>query len=793
MLFAAPARAALAAEVPDIQGGDVTADAETNIAEGTWGTCPWVIDAQGTLTIWPGIGVNTDYWNQPGWHAWRESVTSVRVIAEGASRVRASESCFYLFAELENAASIDLSGLDTSSVTGMGHMFDGCSSLASIDLSGLDTSSVKDMGYMFWNCSSLASIDLSGLDTSSVADMSGMFAGCSSLASIDLSGLDTSSVGRYYHMFAGCSSLGRVAAGAKYEIRGVDMFPNATAKGGKWYSSADGRWYSKKEVVAGRSKVADTYLDRDPKDPTSSDGGASDVYVGDISNPRMKADSSMESGRVVTWDCLWFGSYPQTEIAPNDAMYAQLKSADWDANGDTTVGGSKYCRISKSDATNSHDWTEDGYGSVDYRYFRYEPIKWRVLEVSGSTAFVLADRALDGKQYNAEGGNITWSASTVRSWLNGYGATSNQQEIDYSSKSFISTAFSSDEASAILTTDVANPPSTLQWSGPDTEDKIFLLSAVEADVSTYGFESGGTNIEARRCRLTDYAHAMGASYSTEYKSNCSWWLRTVGSYAFMAAYVDDDGTKSTYGHFTSNKEYAVRPAMNVDLASAHLSWAGTVSSDGSVNERAVPGGDVEAPSFSDVTGELAHEEDIAWLASTGISKGWDNGDGTASFRPYVNVARADMAAFLFRLAKSWGVVEEGWRPSGSASFADVTSKTAHHDEIMWLAESGISRGWDVAGGRKEFRPYADVARADMAAFIGRLAALAKIQSPAPTGLSFADVDGATAHREEIQWLADSGVSKGWDNGDGTSSFRPYASVARADMAAFLHRLDGLRG
>jgi hypothetical protein len=41
------------------------------------------------------------------------------------------------------------------------------------------------------------------------------------------------------------------------------------------------------------------------------------------------------------------------------------------------------------------------------------------------------------------------------------------------------------------------------------------------------------------------------------------------------------------------------------------------------------------------------------------------------------------------------------------------------------------------------------------------------------------------------WLAESGISEGWKHEDGTAEFRPYANVARADMAAFLHRMDAL--
>lgn len=36
--------------------------------------------------------------------------------------------------------------------------------------------------------------------------------------------------------------------------------------------------------------------------------------AGNISNPRIVKDSSMEAGQKVTWDCVYFGSYPQSEV-----------------------------------------------------------------------------------------------------------------------------------------------------------------------------------------------------------------------------------------------------------------------------------------------------------------------------------------------------------------------------------------------------------------------------------------------------------------------------------------------
>lgn len=191
---------------------------------------------------------------------------------------------------------------------------------------------------------------------------------------------------------------------------------------------------------------------------------------------------------------------------------------------------------------------------------------------------------------------------------------------------------------------------------------------------------------------------------------------------------------------------------------------------------------VKPLSFSDVDGSTPHASHINWLASAGISKGWDNGDGSFSFRPYAIVARADMAAFLYRLAG-----EPAFDETSAPTFSDVNAGTPHRRAILWLASKGISKGWDNGDGTYSFRPYANVVRADMAAFLYRLAGEPVFNEAEAPG--FSDVDGQTPHRKAILWLASSGVSKGWDNGNGTFSFRPYAEVARCDMSAFLHRME----
>ena len=74
-------------------------------------------------------------------------------------------------------------------------------------LKGLDTSNVTDMNSMFNGCSSLTTLDLSGLNTSKVTTMKEMFSGCTSLTSLNLSDLNMKKLQYVAHMFYDCSSL----------------------------------------------------------------------------------------------------------------------------------------------------------------------------------------------------------------------------------------------------------------------------------------------------------------------------------------------------------------------------------------------------------------------------------------------------------------------------------------------------------------------------------------------------------------------------------------------------------
>ncbi|MCD8145014.1 MAG: BspA family leucine-rich repeat surface protein, partial [Oscillospiraceae bacterium] len=126
------------------------------------------------------------------------------IAADGG--VRLPEDSGYLFGSCFYITSIDMTGVDTSGVADMSHMFY-MTDITELDLSGFDTSNVQSMKEMFSYCEYLTELDLSSFDTSNVTDMSFMFSNCRGLTDLDVSSFDTSNVTTMSYMFSDCSSL----------------------------------------------------------------------------------------------------------------------------------------------------------------------------------------------------------------------------------------------------------------------------------------------------------------------------------------------------------------------------------------------------------------------------------------------------------------------------------------------------------------------------------------------------------------------------------------------------------
>lgn len=232
------------------------------------------------------------------------------------------------------------------------------------------------------------------------------------------------------------------------------------------------------------------------------------AVVSDVSSP------STDSSGNVTWDCIYFGNYWQS-----------------DNNGD-----------GKADQTDAK-----------------EPIKWRVLSAGDKKAILMSEQILDACKFNDKTqGDVpcSWETSSVRTWLN---------------QTFYNDAFSSAEQNIIQTSTVndVNNPSTGQEGGGATEDKVYLLSIADAIKEEYGFDA---ELKAE----SETRAATATAYASAYYNLKGWYLLTRGLTQKDTVYVKNQGTIDNWGYNSYITE-GIRPVICIDLGSSSLwEYAGTV-------------------------------------------------------------------------------------------------------------------------------------------------------------------------------------------------------------------------
>lgn len=199
--------------------------------------------------------------------------------------------------------------------------------------------------------------------------------------------------------------------------------------------------------------------------------------------------------------------------------------------------------ISGYDSTNGYDY-------IYYSTWDSSAIKWRVLDTKTNTGesglFLLSDALLgtgsSGGVYFDNSGNESnaWQNSTAKEWCG----------------TFYNGSFSAGEQGAVLET--TKNDGTFTSSGVFSatfgasenilnRDRVFFLSAEEAENSAYGFTG-------RKARIAYYGNSAG-----------EWWLRSpVANETYFAGRVNEYGYVSKH-----NVDYgwAARPAFNLDLNS----------------------------------------------------------------------------------------------------------------------------------------------------------------------------------------------------------------------------------
>ena len=154
------------------------------------------------------IEVQTEDSNKPI-KMWVDKADNTKILwYTKAPNPKLSSDLSHMFSGLSSLTSQDITNVcDTSNITNMNSMFEGCTNLITLDISNFNTSKVTDMNSVFSGCSSLTTLNVSKWDTSKVTNMGSMFNGCSNLTTLDVSNFNTGEVTNMNSMFNGCSNL----------------------------------------------------------------------------------------------------------------------------------------------------------------------------------------------------------------------------------------------------------------------------------------------------------------------------------------------------------------------------------------------------------------------------------------------------------------------------------------------------------------------------------------------------------------------------------------------------------
>lgn len=197
----------------------------------------------------------------------------------------------------------------------------------------------------------------------------------------------------------------------------------------------------------------------------------------------------------------------------------------------------------------------NGYDYIYYGTWDSSAIKWRVLDDQTNTGdsglFLLSDVLLGTGSYgevyfdNSENGSNVWQSSSAREWCKDFageeGAATN-----------VTNAFTADELEAVLAATKSDQAFqsgiySIPFSASENilnSDKVFFLSAEEAENEAYGFSDD---------------HARATSYGT---SAGVWWLRSpVADYTDLGAVVFGQGNVNDD---CVDADWAARPAFNLN-------------------------------------------------------------------------------------------------------------------------------------------------------------------------------------------------------------------------------------
>jgi|GEM_PF-1216664 hypothetical protein len=271
-----------------------------------------------------------------------------------------------------------------------------------------------------------------------------------------------------------------------------------------------------------------------------------------IAAPALDTDSAGASGKYI-----YFGDWPQTIKAASvtvdetktmtQGAFTYYKGSDgfWYAKAEE--------RANRADFAYS-DGTPAAQGGASFKYFKVEPIKWRVINENYNSEGnwqLISERILtanilwyDSRNDRTIGGetikHYNYEHSRIRAYLNGISYNKVGSDSDeFVDKGFLQTAFDSAAQDAMLQVTVSS-------NGGATNDKVFLVLG-NSELS--GF---------RKRKVTDFALANNAWKSSD---DCGyWWTRSAGNNGNIS-YYNNVGSTGDPRYCNGYPDYGVVPCL----------------------------------------------------------------------------------------------------------------------------------------------------------------------------------------------------------------------------------------
>ena len=230
------------------------------------------------------------------------------------------------------------------------------------------------------------------------------------------------------------------------------------------------------------------------------------------------------------------GKYPQT-IVSDSIIIANLNKINiTNELGYLEYNGEEYAKVICNPYWDNHIPFSDGSKAVknEIRYFKVEPIKWRVIATENNMATLICEYVIESQIFDEKSCN--YELSNIRNWLNNdfYNKTFNDDEKYILQKMFVDNSYSSIDYSF---------DTLKQYESNDTYDFVKLLSNKEFRVYNLSSNSkeggyGGKLDEA--IKITDYSIAVGlAAWGNNYEYASFVWTRSPGS-------ISNSGVQTVY-------------------------------------------------------------------------------------------------------------------------------------------------------------------------------------------------------------------------------------------------------